>query len=151
VALAVTVTLLLVACDASLQNDQLGVTIDGNGRVHVRYLGCHDRQELVEGVEVLRVRGSLGGEDDEVVWRVHSTQADSVAELVVGVGGKGFEEDVPLAKALSGEYAIVVTTSRQGQVAQGVDVGGLIVGKIDTGLNVVSPAEFERQAKEACG
>jgi hypothetical protein len=58
---------------------------------------------------------------------------------------------VPLAKALSGEYAIVVTTSRQGQVAQGVDVGGLIVGKIDTGLNVVSPAEFERQAKEACG
>ena len=99
---------------------------------------------------MLRVRGSLGGGDDEVVWRVHATGDDSDMNVIVGVAGDRYEEDVPLSEPLRGQYVIVVTTSLD-DAAQGVDVARLQPGTIDTGLDMVSPAEFERQAMEACG
>jgi hypothetical protein len=91
-----------------------------------------------------------GEGDDEVVWQVHATGGDSTMDVIVGVVGEGYEEDVPLSEPLRGQYTIVVTTSVDDAV-QGVDVARLEPGTIDTGLDLVSPAEFERQAMEACG
>lgn len=140
----------LMACDTSLENDKLGVTLDQKGRVHILYLGCRDQRESVDSVEVVRVHDDLGGADDGVAWGAGSIKEDAVAKFIVGVEGDGYEEVIPLSESLQGSYTIVLSTTLDSSVAQGFEVERLRSGKIDTGLEMVSPAEFEHQAREAC-
>lgn len=149
--IALTVILLL-ACDTSLENRQLGVLRDDRDRIHIIYLGCKDKGERVIAVELVRVHGSLGGGDDKVVWREESADGLSSVDLIVGEGAEDFRETVPLSDNLQGKYTVVVTTSLQDDVAQVVEVDSLNHGLVDTGSgNPISLQGFRETATESCG
>ena len=142
---------LLVACEVGLENDQLGVLQDQSDRVHILYVGCHQRDERILSVQLVRVRGSLGGDDDATVWRAEALEHVGEIDLIVGEKNAAFEETVALSGALSGTYAIIVATSLDDSVVQGVDIASLSHGLVDIGLGEpVSRQDFVEAAREAC-
>jgi len=148
---AAVLVLALSACDLLLENRQMGLMADDQGRIHILYRGCADQGEKVQRVEVLRVKDSLGGDDDQVVWRVIANAGRSDIDLVVGRPARSFRESVPLRGALTGEYTAVVSTSLTREVAQGFRVGDLAPNMVDVGDDrPVTRDRFEQIARQAC-
>jgi hypothetical protein len=143
--------LFLVTCDTSFANDQLGVLKDERDRIHILYVGCEDRDERVLSAEIARVQGKLGGGDDTIVWRVEALDDVSKVDLVVGEQSAAFEETIPLMEQLRGTYTVVVSTSADSTIPQGVNVDSLTQGMVDTGTGgVMTKGAFQDVAEESC-
>jgi len=131
--LIVGVLTLLSACDLSLENKQLGIMEDGQGRIHVLYRGCPDLDERVIRVQLHQGVGALGGEDDSVIWAVASGTGERQIDLIIGDVEPPFSQEVPLTEPLMGDDAVLLETSLGEQVTQGSITEDLRPRMVDTG------------------
>lgn len=140
----------VVACDLSLENERLGVTRDTPGQVRILYLGCSD--ERISTIELVDVRGAVGGSDDLLVWGVEAVPPVRHVDVTLGEASGGFHETKALTTELEGEYTVILDAGLEGEVLQGVNVDALEPGLVDTGAEEPLPVqEFEQEASGSCG
>jgi hypothetical protein len=141
----------LTACDVSLENEQLGIMEDGQGRIHVLYRGWADLDELVTCVQLHQGTGALGGEDDRVIWAVASGTGERDVDLMIGYAEPPSSQEVLLTEPLRGEYTLLLENSLGEQITQGFSIEGSRPGAVDTGIGgLMSVDEYHDEASGAC-
>jgi hypothetical protein len=142
--------LVMVSCDPGPPQEALGVSKTPTGGIEIRYELCPD--EAIREVALFRtVGGVIGDTDDEVLWRVRSTNESHQSSFTVGDTPPGFVEEVAL-RALPGpeqELGVIVDTSRVQNVAV-FRADDLRVGQVWVEDRNLDPTSYEEQALKRC-
>lgn len=142
--------LVMVSCDPGPPQEALGLSKTPAGDIEIRYALCAG--EAIREVAIFRtVGGVIGDSDDEVLWRVRSTNNSQQSSFTIGDTPPGFVEEVAL-KALPGpeqELGVLVDTSQVQNFAV-FRANDLRAGQVWVEQQDVDPTSYKEQALKRC-
>lgn len=143
----------LISCDTVPSQLRLGVSKAGAAGIRIHFVTCGS--ERILDVALLRARGEFVDDpDDEVLWRIQSSEGSQRSSFIVGHSTDGFSTAVQLtAKPLPpAPLSVAVHTTRIPTTVISFDPGELTKGLVLTRDGTkVTVEEFLRLAREkAC-